>query len=44
MSCLEKWILFYLDGEESKKVCWKDGERMAEVLKNIDPVWFSKIR
>ena len=44
MSCLEKWLLFNLDEEETKQVSWQDGEKIAEALANIDPVWFSKIR
>ena len=44
MSYLEKWLLLYLEEEENKQVSWQDGEKIAEALANIDPVWFSKIR
>ena len=44
MESLEKWFLYYLDGVEGNKVCWNDGEKIAEVLAKIDPAWFSKLR
>ena len=43
MESLEKWFLYYLDGVVGK-VCWNDGEKIAEVLAKIDPAWFSKLR
>ena len=44
MESLEKWCLYYIDGVVGNQVCWNDGEKIAEVLAKIDPVWFSKLR
>jgi hypothetical protein len=44
MSSLEKWLSTYLEEDDSERVGWRDGERIAEALANIDQGWFSRLR
>ena len=46
MSCLENWLVSYLNEEEVEfeKVCWRDGVKIAEALGNLNKECFSKLR
>ena len=44
ISVLEKWILLCLDDYRNVKINWNDGEKLAEALVTIDPVWFFNLR